>query len=256
MSYSSHGETPHYYRRYCVSLLSSAWNQVGPQCYGRHKFPPESYNLKVSLKLIQAFGISLSPQNPLGVVWLSHGQLVQVSSRMPRSTYTPCLSTPCSLRQPFRTLIASGKLISRLASRLDAFSGYHSNLAYRAHSDNPAQRFVHSGPLVPGSSLFQFSERPRQIGTEPLQYVLNPARVPPEHNSHPLDRLQPQDVMSRHRGAKHRRRYELWAVSACYPRVPLSVERWLLHSEPPDHYDSAHLLELSFSQSSGLMPLH
>ena len=31
----SHGETPHYHRRYCVSLLSSAWNQVGPQCYGR-----------------------------------------------------------------------------------------------------------------------------------------------------------------------------------------------------------------------------
>ncbi len=31
----SHGEAPHYHRRYCVSLLSSAWNQVGPQCYGR-----------------------------------------------------------------------------------------------------------------------------------------------------------------------------------------------------------------------------
>ncbi len=30
------------------------------------------------------------------------------------------------------------------------------------------------------------------------------------------DRLQPQDVMSRHRGAKHRRRYEL-----CYqPVIP------------------------------------
>ena len=31
--------------------------------------------------------------------------------------------------------------------------------------------------------------------------------------------------MSRHRGAKHRRRYELWAVSTCYPRstfYPLS----------------------------------
>ncbi len=31
----SHGEAPHYHRRYCVSLLSSAWNQVGPQRYGR-----------------------------------------------------------------------------------------------------------------------------------------------------------------------------------------------------------------------------
>ena len=31
----SHGETPHYHRRYCVSLLSSEWSQVGPQRYGR-----------------------------------------------------------------------------------------------------------------------------------------------------------------------------------------------------------------------------
>ncbi len=31
----SHGETPHYHRRCCVSLLSSAWSQVGPQRYGR-----------------------------------------------------------------------------------------------------------------------------------------------------------------------------------------------------------------------------
>ena len=30
----SHGETPHYHRRDCVSLLSSEWDQVGPQCYG------------------------------------------------------------------------------------------------------------------------------------------------------------------------------------------------------------------------------
>ena len=31
----SHGETPHYHRRYFVSLLSSEWNQVGPKRYGR-----------------------------------------------------------------------------------------------------------------------------------------------------------------------------------------------------------------------------
>nr|ADI17033.1 hypothetical protein [uncultured Vibrionales bacterium HF0010_22E23] len=31
----SHGEAPHYHRRCCVSLLSSAWSQVGPQRYGR-----------------------------------------------------------------------------------------------------------------------------------------------------------------------------------------------------------------------------
>jgi hypothetical protein len=41
----------------------------------------------------------------------------------------------------------------------------------------------------------------------------------------PWDLLQPQDAMSRHRGAKPRRRCELLARSACYPRstfYPLS----------------------------------
>ena len=31
----SHGEAPHYHRRYVVSLLSSAWDQVVPTFYGR-----------------------------------------------------------------------------------------------------------------------------------------------------------------------------------------------------------------------------
>ncbi len=31
----SHGETPHYHRRWCVSLLSSGWIQVVPHRYGR-----------------------------------------------------------------------------------------------------------------------------------------------------------------------------------------------------------------------------
>ena len=31
----SHGETPHYHRRYVVSLLSSEWNQVVPTLYVR-----------------------------------------------------------------------------------------------------------------------------------------------------------------------------------------------------------------------------
>ncbi len=30
----SHGEAPHYHRRYYVSLLSSEWDQVVPQHYG------------------------------------------------------------------------------------------------------------------------------------------------------------------------------------------------------------------------------
>ncbi len=41
------------------------------------------------------------------------------------------------------------------------------------------------------------------------------------------------------------------------PEYLLSVERWPFHSEPPDHYDLlSHLLDMSVSQLSSLMPLH
>ncbi len=53
---------------------------------------------------------------------------------------------------------------------------------------------------------------------------------------YPWDLLQPQDEMSRHRGAKHRRRYELLGgISLLSPEYLLSVERWPFHTEPPDH---------------------
>src|SRR5699024_12285241 len=75
---------------------------------------------------------------------------------------------------------------------------------------------------------------------------------------YPWDLLQPQDVMSRHRGAKHRRRYELLGgISLLSPEYLLFVERWTFHSEPPDHYDlRSQLLSPSRSQSTWLMPLH
>ena len=64
--------------------------------------------------------------------------------------------------------------------------------------------------------------------------------------------------MSRHRGAKHRRRYELLGgISLLSPEYLLSVERWPVHKGPPDHYDLlSHLLEMYLLQSSRLMPLH
>src|SRR5882724_11576196 len=72
------------------------------------------------------------------------------------------------------------------------------------------------------------------------------------------DLLQPQDVMSRHRGAKRLRRYGLLGViSLLSPAYLLSVERWRFDAGPPDHYGRlSSLLELSLSQSGGLMPLH
>ena len=46
----------------------------------------------------------------------------------------------------------------------------------------------------------------------------------------PWDLLQPQDVMSRHRGAKPRRRYErLGAISLLSLAYLLSYERWRFH---------------------------
>src|SRR5690554_1595717 len=74
----------------------------------------------------------------------------------------------------------------------------------------------------------------------------------------PWDLLQPQDVMSRHRGAKRFRRYELLGIiSLLSPAYLLSFERWPFHAEPPDHYALlSYLLDLSVSQSSSLVPLH
>ena len=74
----------------------------------------------------------------------------------------------------------------------------------------------------------------------------------------PWDLLQPQDVTSRHRGAKPPRRYELLGeISLLSPAYLLSFERWPFHAEPPDHYIRLSTqLDLSVSQLSVLMPLH
>src|SRR5437763_11716693 len=60
--------------------------------------------------------------------------------------------------------------------------------------------------------------------------------------------------MSRHRGAKLPRRYELLGgISLLSPEYLLSVERWPFHTEPPDHYVLlSYLLDLSVSQLARL----
>src|SRR5699024_10636303 len=74
----------------------------------------------------------------------------------------------------------------------------------------------------------------------------------------PWDRLQPQEAMSRHRGAKPPRRCErVGEMSLLAPRQLVSVERWPVDAEPPDHsVRLSSLLDLSVSQSSSLLPLH
>ena len=121
------------------------------------------------------------------------------------------------------------------------------------------QRYVHPGPLVLGTNSVKFptriADRDRTVSrrSEPSSRTTLIGEQP-----NPWDLLQPQDVMSRHRGAKHCRRYELLgSISLLSPAYLLSVERWPFHSEPPDHYDRlSSLLDLSVSQSGKLMPLH
>ena len=135
-------------------------------------------------------------------------------------------------------------------------------LSYRAMrlaTQPEHQRFVHSGPLVLGAAPFNSptptADRDRTVSrrSKPSSRTTLNGEQP-----YPWDRLQPQDVMSRHRGAKHRRRCELLGgISLLSPEYLLSVERWPFHTEPPDHYDLlSYLLDPSISQSSGLVPLH
>ncbi len=121
------------------------------------------------------------------------------------------------------------------------------------------QWYVHPGPLVLGTNPLNSStpmaDRDRTVSrrSEPSSRTTLIGEQP-----NPWDLLQPQDVMSRHRGAKHPRRYGLLeGISLLSPAYLLSVERWPFHSEPPDHYDRlSTLLDLSVSQSGRLMPLH
>ena len=120
------------------------------------------------------------------------------------------------------------------------------------------QRLVLLGPLVlkkiplkipaptadrdrPGSRRSEPSSRTTLIGEQP----------------NPWDRLQPQDVMSRHRGAKPHRRYgRSDAISLLSPGYLLSVELWRFHTRPQDHFGRlSPQLEMSLSLSSKLLPM-
>ena len=120
-------------------------------------------------------------------------------------------------------------------------------------------RSVVSGPLVLGNHPIKYPaptvDRDRTVSrrSEPSSRTALIGEQP-----NPWDLLQPQDAMSRHRGAKPCRRCELLGViSLLSPEYLLSDERWPFHSVPPDHYDLlSHLLDLSVSQLSSLVPLH
>ena len=121
------------------------------------------------------------------------------------------------------------------------------------------QRCVLSGPLVLGKSPLK-SRTPTadRDQTVSRRFEPNSRTTLIGEQPNPWDLLQPQDVMSRHRGAKHHRRCgRLGGISLLSPAYLLSVERWPTHAEPPDHYGRlSSLLDLSVSQSGGLVPLH
>ncbi len=135
----------------------------------------------------------------------------------------------------------------------------HSYPALRLAPQQVHQRYVHPGPLVlradPLNSPTPTADRDRTVSrrSEPSSRTTLIGEQP-----NPWDLLQPQDVMSRHRGAKLCRRYGLLGkISLLSLEYLLSVERWPFHAGPPDHYGRlSSLLDLSVSQSGGLMPLH
>jgi hypothetical protein len=121
------------------------------------------------------------------------------------------------------------------------------------------QRSVHLGPLVLKTDSRKFltptTDRDRTVSrrSEPSSRATLMGEQP-----NPWDLLQPQDVTSRHRGAKPPRRCELLGeISLLSPEYLLSFERWPFHTEPPDHYILvSYLIGLLASQSSTLMLLH
>ena len=139
--------------------------------------------------------------------------LVTVSS-IHCCTSTSALSTSSSSRDliDFR----QGYLILRGASRLDAFSVYPFQTWLPGHGigcQPVHQRFVHPGPLVLRTAPLRYPapapDRDRTVSrrSEPSSRTALMGEQP-----NPWDLLQPQDAMSRHRGAKPLRRCELLGV--------------------------------------------
>ena len=97
--------------------------------------------------------------------------------------------------------------------------------------------FVHFGPLVLEAAPLKIptpaTDRDQTVSR---RFEPNSRTALIGEQPNPWDLLQPQDAMSRHRGAKPPRRYELLvAISLLSPEYLLSVERRRFHFLPPDH---------------------
>src|SRR5438046_254430 len=113
----------------------------------------------------------------------------------------------------------------------------HSYAALRLAPQQLHQRCVHPGPLVLGTDPLKSpaptADRDRTVSrrSKPSSRATLIGEQP-----NPWELLHPQDVTSRHRGAKPPRRCELLGeISLLSPAYLLSDERWPFHAEPPDH---------------------
>src|SRR3970040_1306996 len=113
----------------------------------------------------------------------------------------------------------------------------HSQRAVHLAVQLAHQRYVHPGPLVLGAAPLKLpapaADRDRTVSrrSDPSSRAALTGEQPD-----PWDLLRPQDATSRHRGAKHPRRYGLLGgISLLSPEYLLSVAPWRTHVTPLCH---------------------
>jgi hypothetical protein len=126
-------------------------------------------------------------------------------------------------------------------SCLDAFSAYHDRTQLPNDATGVTIGVLEVRSLRSSRTKerpFSNILRPHRIGDRTVSRRSEPssrtALIGEQPN--PWDLLQPQDAMSRHRGAKPYRRYELLGkISLLSPAYLLSFERRHFHAQPSDH---------------------
>ena len=122
----------------------------------------------------------------------------------------------------------------------------------------------HQRSLIPGPLVLRNAPIKSPAPTEDKDRTVSRRSEPSSRTTltgeqpDPWDLLQPQDVTSRHRGAKLCRRYELLGkISLLSLAYLLSVERRRFHIQAPDHFDRlSSLIDLWVSQLGWFMPMH
>src|SRR5688500_19496638 len=123
-------------------------------------------------------------------------------------------------------------------------SSAHGYAALLLTEQLPHQKCVFLGPLVLEKEPLKFPaptvDKDRTVSrrSEPSSRTALTGEQPD-----PWDLLQPQDAMSRHRGAKPIRRYELLeSISLLSLAYLLSVERWQFQDRKSTRLNSSHLV--------------